>query len=117
MYSLTRDDMFPSPRGVELHKPEVKPVVYVVTAPKFPSPRGVELHKPGDAQASSASLTNTGFPSPRGVELHKPNLDYVAKQKEAVEFPSPRGVELHKPSRLPQRGGDNESPVSVPSRG
>ena len=37
----------------------------------FPSPRGVELHKLANA-SSYGTLSNAFlFPSPRGVELHK----------------------------------------------
>ena len=118
---------------------------------KFPSPRGVELHKPGEYEclydASSASrfrplaglscinlawllpvgqiaalvgfrplaglsCINLGsifafcvawlavkFPSPRGVELHKPLRPGRPRQLGRLRFPSPRGVELHKPQR------------------
>ena len=38
--------------------------------PVFPSPRGVELHKP--AIFEQVNTIQSGFPSPRGVELHKP---------------------------------------------
>ena len=38
----------------------------------FPSPRGVELHKPSNLSRVSRMLRL--FPSPRGVELHKPDL-------------------------------------------
>ena len=39
--------MFPSPRGVELHKPRtIKGVIMEACSQTFPSPRGVELHKP-----------------------------------------------------------------------
>ena len=38
--------MFPSPRGVELHKPDSTVYVYRGSLLEFPSPRGVELHKP-----------------------------------------------------------------------
>ena len=38
--------MFPSPRGVELHKPLVPYVAICATSAPFPSLRGVELHKP-----------------------------------------------------------------------
>ena len=73
---------------------------------EFPSPRGVELHKPVKAVGAFVPILAT-FPSPRGVELHKPgdlyNLLFGFKQK----FPSPRGVELHKPHRLlPDRYAD-----------
>ena len=44
--------------------------VYVY-AQEFPSPRGVELHKPRTALDYSAREIPE-FPSPRGVELHKP---------------------------------------------
>ena len=37
---------FPSPRGVELHKPKVNRQPHNRHSSKFPSPRGVELHKP-----------------------------------------------------------------------
>ena len=37
---------------------------------QFPSPRGVELHKP--IAKWEPRLMRCWFPSPRGVELHKP---------------------------------------------
>ena len=43
---------FPSPRGVELHKPVIIPRE-LIGAAKFPSPRGVELHKPTCVARSS----------------------------------------------------------------
>ena len=63
---------------------------------KFPSPRGVELHKPGCETARFALIKNE-FPSPRGVELHKPCRRAQLPVVSLGEFPSPRGVELHKP--------------------
>ena len=55
----------------------------------FPSPRGVELHKPGTLLTLYISPTVIKFPSPRGVELHKPI--YVPNARltpEAVSVPS-----------------------------
>ena len=63
---------------------------------EFPSPRGVELHKPCE-DVIDAIDSATLFPSPRGVELHKPRgLPHDGEDREP-RFPSPRGVELHKP--------------------
>ena len=39
---------------------------------KFPSPRGVELHKPCVCNEYKGTGFALVFPSPRGVELHKP---------------------------------------------
>ena len=39
---------------------------------EFPSPRGVELHKPSDLSSWLTQSCTPSFPSPRKVELHKP---------------------------------------------
>ena len=64
----------------------------------FPSPRGVELHK----RRTTDDLLIPGrmFPSPRGVELHKLGEVWSHSWDPEVEFPSPRGVELHKQKSL-----------------
>ena len=54
---IKTDGMFPSPRGVELHKPGKKRVYYVIGTERFPSPRGVELHKP-DGKADEYAVSN-----------------------------------------------------------
>ena len=89
---------FPSPRGVELHKPSwvsprrargrcicFRPLARlscinhwsylrdVGPFAAFPSPRGVELHKPG-RRARGSTAPGSRFPSPREVELHKPPM-------------------------------------------
>ena len=92
------------------------------SAREFPSPRGVELHKPqhlrgrrgttlcgGFRPLAGLSCINlaawsvtrrasfSAFPSPRGVELHKPLNNRFGPENSESKFPSPRGVELHKP--------------------
>ena len=42
----------------------------------FPSPRGVELHKPALFDGPAGGGVSE-FPSPRGVELHKPTMSVV----------------------------------------
>ena len=64
---------------------------------EFPSPRGVELHKPRIMVTSVVSRNSGRFPSPRGVELHKPGRKTMQNTNITRKFPSPRGVELHKP--------------------
>ena len=64
------------------------------TLEQFPSPRGVELHKPRTARRGYPVISK--FPSPRGVELHKPLLVRFDMEVHVDKFPSPRGVELHK---------------------
>ena len=90
-------EVFPSPRGVELHKPGNHDFVLSSDEEGFPSPRGVELHKPWSLGMRLLLALSCVFPSPRGVELHKPR--YGTRWNESVGrgFPSPRGVELHKP--------------------
>ena len=63
---------FPSPRGVELHKPITQDVLNESIDEPFPSPRGVELHKPQTSIFVGSTMWIRRFPSPRGVELHKP---------------------------------------------
>ena len=107
---------FPSPRGVELHKPSCDRQQGVVIFDKFPSPRGVELHKPAASQVYQDRPATYKFPSPRGVELHKPADCETHDVRTLWAFPSPRGVELHKPRVV---GADLQlrQGVSVPSRG
>ena len=114
---------FPSPRGVELHKPDAT-LFHRPSQGEFPSPRGVELHKPQTEfvlplgffsrfrPLAGLSCINhvdwaedwhrhTGtFPSPRGVELHKPHAVDEYDLGQLTRFPSPRGVELHKPQTV-----------------
>ena len=81
----------------------------------FPSPRGVELHK----RRTTDDLLIPGrmFPSPRGVELHKLGEVWSHSWDPEVEFPSPRGVELHKLVLTACVSLGLLSIVSVPSRG
>ena len=90
---------FPSPRGVELHKPFAFdfPLFGHWELVQFPSPRGVELHKPDLPVPGYPVYISIMFPSPRGVELHKPWACVSYQPRDVILFPSPRGVELHKP--------------------
>ena len=62
----------------------------------FPSPRGVELHKPKAVTALIAKST-MGFRPLAGLScinlLDTETTTYLGRKR----FPSPRGVELHKP--------------------
>ena len=118
---------FPSPRGVELHKPREDPTIPLYHT-SFPSPRGVELHKPVDQIPTSNQLLS-GFRPLAGLScinrtlcawvcgsvapisfrplagLSCINLARAVRpiRSRRITFPSPRGVELHKPPREPWR--------------
>ena len=51
----------------------------------FPSPRGVELHKPRQGKRMAVNYS-VKFPSPRGVELHKPYIDATEKITQLNRF-------------------------------
>ena len=106
--------LFPSPRGVELHKRRTTDDL-LIPGRMFPSPRGVELHKLGEVWSHSWD-PEVEFPSPRGVELHKLKKSRVWPRIHSV-FPSPRGVELHKLVLTACVSLGLLSIVSVPSRG
>ena len=116
---------FPSPRGVELHKPWCGGVLAEINlsfrplaglscinreqhirlyrrrvGAEFPSPRGVELHKPRSRSLSlGPRIRATCFRPLAGLSCI--NLS-ITREPEGYEglFPSPRGVELHKPFRF-----------------
>ena len=112
---------FPSPRGVELHKPSrlhlakvmftrcFRPLaglscinlkIFIYSKNyylKFPSPRGVELHKPGSESLSMSRLTQLSFRPLAGLSCINLCQTLSHSVDEWNEFPSPRGVELHKP--------------------
>ena len=87
---------FPSPRGVELHKPQEDPGGAQGGDGVFPSPRGVELHKPR-FNVSFGIFAGRGFRPLAGLSCI--NHIRVMHRTDGTRhvFPSPRGVELHKP--------------------
>ena len=60
-HDIYEQDLFPSPRGVELHKPDSTAAVYYEESIEFPSPRGVELHKPLQVRTMHGSHWLKGF--------------------------------------------------------
>ena len=109
---------FPSPRGVELHKPRI----HSINTPSgllFPSPRGVELHKPCLHEIFTSYDTNIcSFRPLAGLSCINLIVSLPLVVPYAKPFPSPRGVELHKPFPYRQEtGGRIMGRVSVPSRG
>ena len=82
----------------------------------FPSPRGVELHKPSQSIAYSRDQNILKFPSPRGVELHKPMISVMILPILALSFRPLAGLSCINHRYLEGRN-DFEEAVSVPSRG
>ena len=72
---LTRE--FPSPRGVELHKPSNNCRVCIEFCVCFRPLAGLSCINL--ISANNVLLSNNEFPSPRGVELHKPSVPLVRK--------------------------------------
>ena len=119
---LTRE--FPSPRGVELHKPSNNCRVCIEFCVCFRPLAGLSCINLGLELAAHAAhgarfrplaglscinrdtvihvkTDSIKFPSPRGVELHKPLWLLVRRSSwDFRSFPSPRGVELHKPKQI-----------------
>ena len=58
--------------GLSCINPDTVGYVTYLTMREFPSPRGVELHKPSVVLVAQTRDMLDKFPSPRGVELHKP---------------------------------------------
>ena len=87
--------MFPSPRGVELHKPSgIRYSLFMKKVTGFRPLAGLSCINHISPRAVYDDVFE--FPSPRGVELHKPGWT-VLLLVQSLKFPSPRGVELHKP--------------------
>ena len=63
----------------------------------FPSPRGVELHKPGENVLRMLLLLLTRFRPLAGLSCINPVIVSYLLDHFTIAFPSPRGVELHKP--------------------
>ena len=63
---------------------------------KFPSPRGVELHKPLHEVFYSYETEVCSFRPLAGLSCINPNGVAIVIATYGL-FPSPRGVELHKP--------------------
>ena len=106
---------FPSPRGVELHKPDAT-LFHRPSQGEFPSPRGVELHKPEDVIEVVAALVHCFRPL-AGLSCINPVILNISMSSLPLTFPSPRGVELHKPFDVPILRRPRDRYVSVPSRG
>ena len=84
---------------------------------KFPSPRGVELHKPPSAKYGYNLLFGFKFPSPRGVELHKPHEVFYSYKSEICIVSVPlAGLSCINPMSVVWLA-INLFQVSVPSRG
>ena len=120
--SSSLSEPFPSPRGVELHKPLLfTSLLMTPWVSSFRPLAGLSCINRVLASAPAAcraarfrplaglscinlaislrdiARSSVKFPSPRGVELHKPCTDYDTYVCAQDVFPSPRGVELHKP--------------------
>ena len=83
---------------------------------EFPSPRGVELHKPRIMVTSVVSRNSGRFPSPRGVELHKPPLCRMQGSALAHCFRPLAGLSCINPYQ-DRSNSRRKGRVSVPSRG
>ena len=62
----------------------------------FPSPRGVELHKPSLTFNENKALGECFRPL-AGLSCISREAEAFEFETQYREFPSPRGVELHKP--------------------
>ena len=91
--------MFPSPRGVELHKPILSMTIRLPSLRCFRPLAGLSCINPGKGLRGEPAM-RVRFRPLAGLSCI--NLDYMCEQGrwEEVKFPSPRGVELHKPEDI-----------------
>ena len=66
---------------------------------EFPSPRGVELHKPTPAYRGITQKIRPSFRPLAGLSCINLLWLLCVGATFCVRFPSPRGVELHKPEK------------------